>query len=217
MVHLQCEWETSQTDLATFAKPIKQVVISTPDWWSYINKAELWAQSYIREALEPVHRTSVISICLALCRAPESWVMVESRTMGIRSVCLQSTPSFSSAADFQHQKGLSTEDVEHTALLAISDLAYAVTWRWEDFLYLDVVHVLGVLICITAFWPLGLLGYSLPWPRAVNTVVWNIGQPKAIFATCTLFFCSGHQVSSYIYLVGKQNKTDELLSLEFVV
>jgi len=116
MVHLQFEWKTSQTDLATFVKPIKQVVIPTPDRWNYVNKAKLWAHIYIREALEPVHITPMISICLALCGGPESWVMVESGMLGIRSVCFQSTPSFSYAADFQHQKGLSTEDVEGTPL-----------------------------------------------------------------------------------------------------
>lgn len=173
MVHLQFEWKTSQTDLATFVKPRKQVVISTPDWWNYVNEAKMWAHIYIREALEPVHIISIISISLALCWGPESWVMVESGMLGIRSFCLQSTPPFSCAADFQHPKELSTEDVEDTDVSALSDLAYATTLDGEISCILMWVHILRVLICTPAFWPQGLTRWSSPLTQSSESCCWK--------------------------------------------
>lgn len=88
--------------------------------------------------------------------------MVESGMLGNRSVYLQSTPVFllchwlpvqaSFLVSAQHHEGPSTEDVEDTALPAISDLAYTMTINSEKISYILMsVHILSHLIYATTF------------------------------------------------------------------
>lgn len=82
----------------------------------------------------------------------------------------------------QHHEWPSTEDVEDTALPAISDLAYNVTLDSEKISYfLMSVYILSHLIYVSIFWPLSC---NLPWSRVANTISWDIGWTGMIPASC---------------------------------